>query len=140
MSSLKSSQLTNSSSHHNLDSILIILDASAAVNAVRDHPITQNVTNGPVAQSVKQEASQTSNEFGGLVDSRQTPEHKAANGQSLTNYHSFFYTLLSVSQIPRNMSVTNLFSGNILVPPESHSLSLYSLSLPADICQFSNGL
>ena len=75
-------------------------DASAAVNAVKDHPVTQNVVNGPVAQSVKAEAAQTSDEFGGLVNSRQTPAGKAANGQSLTNYHSFFYTLLSVCHKP----------------------------------------
>lgn len=73
----------------------MVNNASAAVNAVQNHPITQNVANGPVAQSVKNQSAATSNEFSGLANSRAPPSHTAANGQPLTHYHSFFYTLLS---------------------------------------------
>jgi ABC-type multidrug transport system fused ATPase/permease subunit len=50
---------------------------------------------GPVAQNVKAESAKTRNEFADLANSRQTPDHTAANGQPLTHYHSLFYRLLS---------------------------------------------
>lgn len=114
------------------DRKLTLLDASAAVNAVQNHPLTQNLANGmlytpdrspthadpsrigPAATSVKNQAAATGNELSGLANSRQQPTYTAANGETLTremcsaalsddeadtipDYHSFFYTLLSVS-------------------------------------------
>jgi len=73
----------------------VINNASAAVNNIQNHPITQNVVNGPVATSIKNEAGATKNEFSDLASSRQTPAHTAANDTPLTHYHSFFYTLLT---------------------------------------------
>ncbi|KAL2410799.1 hypothetical protein ABEF95_001248 [Exophiala dermatitidis] len=70
-------------------------DAAAAVNTVQNHPITQNVVNGPVATSIKNEAGATASEFSELANSRQPPSYTAANDTPLTHYHSFFYTLLS---------------------------------------------
>lgn len=55
----------------------------------------ESVKNGPIAQSVKNETEKTTDELSGLANSRATPSHTTANGQTLTNYHSFFYTLLS---------------------------------------------
>lgn len=64
----------------------------------------------PAAQTVKKEAAATSNEFSDLAASRKVPEHTAANDTPLTrelvemqkkdvdkrtDYHSFFFNLLS---------------------------------------------
>lgn len=76
---------------------------------------------GPVATSIKNEAGTTASEFSDLASSRQTPAYTAANDTPLTrthlmslingngsvpdiltDYHSFFYTLLSVS-VPHPM-------------------------------------
>ncbi|ROW01033.1 hypothetical protein VSDG_02664 [Cytospora chrysosperma] len=54
-----------------------------------------SVTNGPVADKVKEQHQKTSNEFSNLAASRQVPNNPAATGQPLTHYHSFFSELLS---------------------------------------------
>ncbi|KAG5932487.1 hypothetical protein E4U53_001336, partial [Claviceps sorghi] len=61
-------------------------DATAAYNSV---------TNGPVAQNVKEQQLKTQTEFSNLAASRRTPVNPAATGQPLTHYHSFFSELLS---------------------------------------------
>lgn len=53
------------------------------------------LSNGPVAQNVKEQGAKTSSEFSTLASSRQTPSQPAATGQPLTHYHSFFSELLS---------------------------------------------
>ncbi|KAJ9637034.1 hypothetical protein, variant [Exophiala oligosperma] len=73
----------------------VVSNAAAAVNTVQNHPITQNIVNGPVATSVKNEAGATASEFSDLANSRRPPSYTAANDTPLTHYHSFFYTLLS---------------------------------------------
>lgn len=88
----------------------LVDNASAAVNSVQNHPVTQNVkdtvTNGPVVESIKNQTEKTSNEFSGLANaSRTPPPYTAANGQNLTHYHSFFYTLLSWEH-PRATAIT----------------------------------
>jgi len=70
-------------------------NVSAAASAVSNHPITQSVTNGPVADNVKEQHAKTQAEFSNLAASRTTPSTPAATGQPLTHYHSFFYNLLS---------------------------------------------
>jgi hypothetical protein len=70
-------------------------NASAAADAIKNHPITQSVTNGPVADNIKGQHAKTSAEFSNLAASRQTPSTPAATGQPLTHYHSFFGSLLS---------------------------------------------
>ncbi|KAJ9601912.1 hypothetical protein H2200_013582 [Cladophialophora chaetospira] len=72
----------------------LVNNTAAAANAVQNHPTTQQVLNGPVATSVKNESAATQNEFTDLANSRQVPDYKA-NNTELTHYHSFFYTLLS---------------------------------------------
>ncbi|KAH8593028.1 Reticulon-domain-containing protein [Bisporella sp. PMI_857] len=64
-------------------------------NAVQNHPITQNITNGPVATNVKDQTAKTQSELSSLAASRTTPGAPAATGQQLTHYHSFFTRLLS---------------------------------------------
>ncbi|KAH9432738.1 hypothetical protein MCOR02_007418 [Pyricularia oryzae] len=54
-----------------------------------------SVTNGPVAQNVKDQSAKTTAELNNLAASRQTPTQPAATGQPLTHYHSFFSELLS---------------------------------------------
>jgi len=80
---------------------------SAAANAVSNHPITQSVTNGPVADNVKDQHAKTQAEFSNLAASRTTPNTPAATGQPLTHYHSFFYNLLSWKQ-PRASGIAYL--------------------------------
>ena len=74
---------------------------------------THHIDTGPVATSVSNQTAATKNEFSGLANARQTPSYTAANNTPLTrqyiprfgnntsantdaDYHSFFYTLLSV--------------------------------------------
>ncbi|KAL8923232.1 MAG: hypothetical protein Q9172_003209 [Xanthocarpia lactea] len=70
-----------------------------AMNTVQNHPATQNVrdavSNGPVAENVRNQSAMTSSEFRNLADSRTSPNKSTATGQPLTHYHSFFYNLLS---------------------------------------------
>ncbi|MCJ1390399.1 hypothetical protein MMC18_003258 [Xylographa bjoerkii] len=83
-------------------------NAQSAFNTVANHPVTQNVkdtissglvsdagTSRPVAESVKDQSAKTTSEFSNLANARTTPDTKAATGQPLTHYHSFFYNLLS---------------------------------------------
>jgi len=73
----------------------VVNNASAAANAVKNHPITQNLANGPVAENVKNESAKTQAEFSNLAAARTRPAAPAATGQQLTHYHSFFSSLLS---------------------------------------------
>ncbi|KAH8659252.1 putative Reticulon-like protein 1 [Tricladium varicosporioides] len=103
MSDLTSDSVVPSIENHtsngstNLESAknTVINNASAAANAVANHPVTQSVTNGPVAESVKNEHAKTQAEFSNLAASRTTPTTPTATGQQLTHYHSFFNSLLS---------------------------------------------
>jgi len=73
----------------------VVNNASAAANAVKNHPITQNIANGPVAENVKDQSAKTQADFSNLAAARTAPSTTAANGQQLTHYHSFFSSLLS---------------------------------------------
>ncbi|RDA88064.1 hypothetical protein CP532_5264, partial [Ophiocordyceps camponoti-leonardi (nom. inval.)] len=55
----------------------------------------ESITNGPVAQSVKDHSAKASSELSTLAASRKTPASPTATGQPLTHYHSFFSELLS---------------------------------------------
>jgi len=57
--------------------------------------ITQSITDGPMIQKAKTEANKTTAEFNDVANSRRVPDQKTATGQSLTHYHSMFYTILS---------------------------------------------
>ena len=52
-----------------------------------------------MAESVKAETQKTGNDLSGLANSKTMPSHTAVNGQPLTHYHSFFYSLLTVSHV-----------------------------------------
>lgn len=73
----------------------VVNNASAAANAVKNHPITQNLANGPVAENVKDQSAKTQADFSSLAAARTTPTTTTATGQPLTHYHSFFSSLLS---------------------------------------------
>lgn len=79
--------------------------AANAYNSVSNTQFAQDLANGPAAQSVKNQANATSNEFSDLASSRTMPEHKAANDTPLTHYHNFFFNLLSWKN-PRATGVT----------------------------------
>jgi hypothetical protein len=82
-------------------------NASAAAHAVKNHPITQSVTNGPVAENVKDQSAKTQAEFSNLAAARTTPTTTTATGQPLTHYHSFFSSLLSWNN-PRASAIAYL--------------------------------
>ncbi|KAJ5454798.1 uncharacterized protein N7458_005754 [Penicillium daleae] len=62
-------------------------------------------TGSPVVDSLKAEASKTSDEFRDLKNARVTPSTTTTNGQPLTHYHSLLYSLLSWEQ-PRATAVS----------------------------------
>ncbi|WYZ46349.1 hypothetical protein EsH8_IX_000574 [Colletotrichum jinshuiense] len=79
----------------------------------------EQISNGPVAQNVKDQSAKTSNEFGNLAASRKTPSTPAATGQPLTHYHSFFFELISwnnprASAIAYSSIVTLIFAARYL--------------------------
>jgi len=90
-------------------------NASAAVSAVQNHPLTQSVTNGPVVENVKDQSAKTQAEFSNLAASRTRPSTSTATGQPLTHYHSFFSSLLSwdnprASGIAYGVTVLSIFA------------------------------
>ncbi|KAI9672890.1 MAG: hypothetical protein M1829_004440 [Trizodia sp. TS-e1964] len=112
-------------------------DTQSAFSAIKDHPVTQSVSNGPVAQNIKAETAKTQSELGNLSASRTTPSQPAATGQSLTHYHSMFYTLLSWKN-PRATglafisTVAFIFAARYLnVVPYFFKFLCYSLGLTA---------
>lgn len=56
------------------------------------------ITNGPLADGIKSEASRTGQEFRDLKSSKVVPSTTTATGQPLTYYHSLLYSLLSWEQ------------------------------------------
>ncbi|KAL8775574.1 MAG: hypothetical protein Q9209_000070, partial [Squamulea sp. 1 TL-2023] len=58
------------------------------MNSVQNHPTTQNlrdtVSNGPVAENVRNQSAKASSEFRNLTDSRTAPNQSTATGQPLT--------------------------------------------------------
>ena len=70
------------------DFLTIDQDAQSAANTIQNHPATQSVkdamSNGPVADHVKDQHAKTTSEFRNLADARTTPEQSTATGQPLT--------------------------------------------------------
>ncbi|KAL4808140.1 Reticulon-domain-containing protein [Aspergillus unguis] len=66
---------------------------------------TDPITNGPVADSIKTEASRAGQEFRDLKSSKVVPSTTTATGQPLTYYHSLLYSLLSWEQ-PRATAIS----------------------------------
>ncbi|KAL8734331.1 MAG: hypothetical protein Q9166_001529, partial [cf. Caloplaca sp. 2 TL-2023] len=64
------------------------VDQRLAMNTIQNHPTTQNmrdtVSNGPVADNVRNQSAKTSSEFRNLADSRAPPNKSTASGQPLT--------------------------------------------------------
>ncbi|KAK8028801.1 hypothetical protein PG991_005857 [Apiospora marii] len=56
------------------------------------------LSNGPVAQNVKNQHAKTTSELSNLAAARQTPSAPAATGQPLTHYHSFSLRAVVVEQ------------------------------------------
>ncbi|KAL4780310.1 Reticulon-domain-containing protein [Aspergillus varians] len=71
-----------------------------ADNAEVRYPDTgaNSLTNGPIADGIKSEASRTEQEFRDLKSSKVIPSTTTATGQPLTYYHSLLYSLLSWEQ------------------------------------------
>ena len=113
---------------------------------------------GPVAESVKNETAKTGNDISGLTSKRVQPDQQTATGQPLTrrscsnlslhrqadrtlaDYHSFFYSLLSVSRFSRlNEETLTRKSGNILVLLAYHLRQQFCSFSPHGICLSSDG-
>ena len=65
------------------------------MDSIKNNNTVQNLSNGPVGEKARKEATATKSEFSNLAASRTTPDAQTATGQNLTHYHSFFYDLLS---------------------------------------------
>jgi len=80
--------------------------AATAVDGLKENIAAayDTVSNGPVAQNVKNESAKTTAEMSNLASARHTPSYHAATGQPLTHYHSFFSELLSWNN-PRASSI-----------------------------------
>ncbi|KAK5106794.1 hypothetical protein LTS08_000917 [Lithohypha guttulata] len=59
-------------------------NAANAYNSVQNSQFAQDIANGPAAQTVKEQAAVTGNEFSDLANSRKMPNYKAANDTPLT--------------------------------------------------------
>lgn len=79
------------------DGVASAPNGNSTVDSLKNNAAStyNTVTNGPVAQNVKDQSAKTTTEFSNLVAARQTPANPAATGQPLTHYHSFFSELLS---------------------------------------------
>ncbi|KAI9690081.1 MAG: hypothetical protein M1820_010020 [Bogoriella megaspora] len=75
--------------------LIVATGAQSAMDAAKNHPLTQSIRDGPVAENVRNQAAKTSTDFNNLASTRRTPDVQTANGQPLTHYHSLFYSLLS---------------------------------------------
>lgn len=99
LSSSNDNTNANGSAHVENAKNAILNNAQSAYNTVANHPVTQDLKNtvssGPVAESVKDQHAKTTSELSNLAGARQTPGHKAATGQQLTHYHSFFWHLVT---------------------------------------------
>ena len=110
-------------------------DAQYAADTIQNHPATQSVKdtigNGPVADVAKDQHAKTTNEISRLANSRTTPDQSTATGQPLTHYHSFFYTLLSVS-----INFLPMFASPLTLPVgESSCYNLiFHLCCPFHLC------
>ncbi|KAK5098626.1 hypothetical protein LTR70_002514 [Exophiala xenobiotica] len=102
------------------------LGAANAYNQAANSQFAQDLANGPAAQSVKNQAQATGNEFSDLAGSRTMPDHKAANDTPLTHYHNFFFNLLSWKN-PRATGVT--FASFIALIFASRYLPIVRLAL-----------
>ncbi|KAI9804698.1 MAG: hypothetical protein M1833_006773 [Piccolia ochrophora] len=74
-------------------------------------PIHSQQRLGPVAQGVKSEYANTTDELANLKNARTRPTETTATGQPLTHYHSMFYNLLSW-QNPRATAIA--FTATVL--------------------------
>ncbi|KAF1817590.1 hypothetical protein P152DRAFT_23715 [Eremomyces bilateralis CBS 781.70] len=90
--------------------------ARETMESAQNNPTVKDVkhslTEGPIAQGVKEQTGKASAEFQDLANSRTTPEQPAATGQPLTHYHSMLYRLLSWKN-PRATAIT--FAANVLL-------------------------
>ncbi|KAL0933160.1 cell lysis protein [Colletotrichum truncatum] len=96
-------------------------NGNSYIQATKDNAAAayQQISNGPVAQNVKDQSAKASVELGNLAASRRTPSNPAATGQPLTHYHSFFFELISwnnprASAIAYASIVTFIFAARYL--------------------------
>jgi len=54
------------------------------MDTVANHPVTQNITQGPMADKAREHYDKTQNEFSNVANSRRVPDQQTATGQPLT--------------------------------------------------------
>ncbi|KAI9728863.1 MAG: hypothetical protein M1834_007120 [Cirrosporium novae-zelandiae] len=96
----------------------IFEDARSTMDNVASHPYLQSakdtVTQGPVAESIKNQHLKATSEFQNLANSRVTPAESTATDQPLTHYHSFFRNLLSWKN-PRATTIAFLANVTLII-------------------------
>ncbi|KAI0998326.1 hypothetical protein K3495_g9869 [Podosphaera aphanis] len=98
-------------------------NVSAAASAVKN-----SLTNGPVAENVKQQSAKTQADISKLAATRTAQRTRAATGQPLTHYHSFFHSLLSWEH-PRASGIAYLFTVFLIFAARYINVFRYSLKL-----------
>lgn len=98
-------------------------NVSAAASAVKS-----SLTNGPVAENVKQQGAKTQADFSNLAATRTSKRTRAATGQPLTHYHSFFHSLLSWEH-PRASGIAYLFTVFLIFAARYLNVLRYSLKV-----------
>ncbi|KAK8042659.1 Reticulon-domain-containing protein [Apiospora phragmitis] len=86
------------------------------------------LSNGPVAQNVKDQSAKTTSELSNLAAARQMPSQPAATGQPLTHYHSFFSELLSWNN-PRASAIAYASVVSVIFVARYLDLLRYSFKL-----------
>lgn len=116
---IKSENFNNSAQHNN---------AAPGANYSYSNSFTQSVTNGPVVENIKEQSAKTQADLSNLAATRTTPTYTAATGQPLTQYHSFFYSLLSWEH-PRASGIAYIASVLIIFAARYLNIFRYSLKV-----------
>lgn len=116
---------TNGSSLENAKNS-VLNNAQSTMDNIKNSQTVQSITNGPMADAARNEVDNTKSEFGNLAASRQTPSTTTANGQNLTHYHSFFYSLLSWEN-PRATAISYATIAILILVGRYVPLSRYAL-------------
>lgn len=116
---IKSENSNNSSQFNN---------TAPEANYPNNNSFTQSVTNGPVVENIKEQSAKTQADLSNLAATRTIPTYTAATGQPLTQYHSFFYSLLSWEH-PRASGIAYITSILIIFAARYLNIFRYSLKV-----------
>ncbi|KAI6245045.1 hypothetical protein HI914_07151 [Erysiphe necator] len=121
---IKSENFSNSGAHNSK----LNLATAPGDNYSQNSSFSQSMANGPVVENIKEQSAKTQADLSNLAATRTTPTYTAATGQPLTQYHSFFYSLLSWEH-PRASGIAYLTSVLIIFATRYLNIFRYSLKV-----------